>query len=228
MNLSRQNWVLIDFENVHKFDLALVANLPVQVLLFVGPVHKTLPTTLFQHTASIEGRFHVVVSAGSGNNALDFQMAFEAGRIISNDPSANVHFVSKDQDFEILIKYMRSQGLNVGRSPSFDALPFLSKAPTILPPPESGLVPTPANEGYDLVYRQLEKNSKNRPQKLKTLKAWIINLLGKSCREESATSLIEMLQKKGIVALDVRDAVTYPHFTAQRSNTTPCAKVPLA
>jgi len=36
MALTRQNWVLVDYENVQHIELDLVAGMPVHVILFIG------------------------------------------------------------------------------------------------------------------------------------------------------------------------------------------------
>jgi len=46
MALTRQNWVLVDYENVQNIELDLVAGMPVHVILFIGQQQKSVPVAL--------------------------------------------------------------------------------------------------------------------------------------------------------------------------------------
>ena len=46
MPLTRQNWVLVDYENVQNIELDLVAGMPVHVILFIGQQQKSVPVAL--------------------------------------------------------------------------------------------------------------------------------------------------------------------------------------
>ena len=88
MALTRQNWVLVDYENVQNIDLDLVAGMPVNVILFIGQQQKSVPVALLTKALAMKEQVTVIESAGTGKNAMDFQIAFHAGRITEAHPEA--------------------------------------------------------------------------------------------------------------------------------------------
>lgn len=126
MALTRQNWVLVDYENVQNIDLDLVAGMPVNVILFIGQQQKSVPVALLTKALAMKEQVTVIESAGTGKNAMDFQIAFQAGRITEAHPEAYVHFVSKDKGFEVLVKHMKSRKLFADQAASFASLRFLA------------------------------------------------------------------------------------------------------
>ena len=202
MTLTRQNWVLVDYENVQNIDLDLVAGLLVHVILFIGQQQKSVPTGLFARGLAIKEQVTVIESAGTGRNAMDFQMAFHAGRITEADPEAYVHFVSKDKGFEVLVKHMKSRKLFADQAASFASLRFLAAKA------ECKLVPAAERAEY-VVERLRKQTPASRPRKKRTLLSSVSAMFGKKLATEEVEGVVKQLIANETVAVGQNDGVTY-------------------
>src|SRR5258706_4981457 len=107
------NHIFVDFENVHKIDLAVIGSKAVSFTLLVGPRQTKLDVTLveklFEHALSVQ----LVRLTSAGPNALDFTLAYYVGRAVAADPTGFFHIVSKDAGYEPLIEHLRSMHISV-------------------------------------------------------------------------------------------------------------------
>ena len=126
MTMTKPNYVLVDFENVQSVDPEKLADLPVKLILFVGRNQKSISIELFRKACALPGRIEVVDAVGAGRNALDFQMACYAGRLAEREPTAFIHFLSKDKGFDVVVQYLKTQRRCAARADSFDTLLFLA------------------------------------------------------------------------------------------------------
>ncbi|MFZ4776976.1 MAG: PIN domain-containing protein [Terrimicrobiaceae bacterium] len=202
MTLTRQNWVLVDYENVQNIDLDLVANLPVHVILFIGQQQKSVPVALLTKALVMKEQVTVMVSAGVGKNAMDFQMAFHAGRITEADPEAYVHFVSKDKGFDVLVKHMKSRKLFADQAAAFASLKFLTAK-------EDGKVVPDAERAEYVVERLRKQSPASRPRKKRTLLSSVASMFGKKLAAGEVESVVKQLIAGGEVAVGQSDGVTY-------------------
>src|SRR5882724_3065157 len=112
------NHVFVDFENVHKIDLAVIGAKAVSFTLLVGPRQTKLDVALveklFEHAVSVQ----LVRLTSSGRNALDFALAYYVGRAVAADPTGYFHIVSKDAGYAPLIKHLRSRHISARRHDS--------------------------------------------------------------------------------------------------------------
>lgn len=202
MALMKQNWVLVDYENVQAVELDLISGLPVQVILFVGPHQKSLPVELFKKGLAMKEKLTVIESAGSGKNALDFQMAFHAGRIAERHPDAFIHFVTKDTGFDVLVKHMKASKLLSDRALSFASLKFLSSKT--------------ASEDMSLQKRTAHaaerlgrQSPASRPRKRKTLVSSVSAMFGKQLDTPGVEAVLNALISEGKVIVGDNDGITY-------------------
>ena len=72
----RNNYVLIDFENVVPDNLELLDQEWIKVLLFVGKNQTKLPFALVKAVQKLGARAQYIEMMGAGHNALDFHIAF--------------------------------------------------------------------------------------------------------------------------------------------------------
>jgi hypothetical protein len=61
--------------------------------------------------------------ARTGKNAVDMHIAYYVGRLLEKEPSAVVHIVSKDTDFDPLIEYLHAKGSACKRVKSIAEIP---------------------------------------------------------------------------------------------------------
>jgi len=118
-------FVFVDFENVQKVDLALIAGKPVHVTLLIGKNQTWLDLTLVQQIRRLPTQVELLEVGASGPNALDLTLAYYLGRAVEQIPEATYAIVSKDKDFDPMIGHLVGKGINVVRKDSFAALPFL-------------------------------------------------------------------------------------------------------
>ncbi len=202
MALTRQNWVLVDYENVQNIDLDLVAGMPVHVILFIGQQQKSVPVALLTKALTMKEQVTVIESAGTGKNAMDFQMAFHAGQITEAHPEAYVHFVTKDKGFEVLVKHMKSRKLFADQAACFASLKFLvAKADFKVVPPA---------ERPEYVLERLRKQTPaSRPRKKRTLLSSVAAIFRKTLPAGEVESVVKQLIANGTVAVGQNDGVTY-------------------
>ena len=74
--IMRNNYVLIDFENVVPDNLELLDQEWIKVLLFVGKNQTKLPFALVKVVQKLGTRAQYIEMMGTGHNALDFHIAF--------------------------------------------------------------------------------------------------------------------------------------------------------
>ena len=118
------NHVFVDFENVHQVDLSLIGAKGVSFTLMVGPKQTKLDTglveKLMEHSTSVQ----LVKLKSSGNNALDFALAYYLGRAVLADPTGYFHIIAKDAGYDPLIAHLRERHINVRRHVSCAELTF--------------------------------------------------------------------------------------------------------
>jgi hypothetical protein len=71
--------------------------------------------------------------ARTGKNAVDMHIAYYVGRLLEKEPSAVVHIVSKDTDFDPLIEYLHAKGSACKRVKSIAEIPKQVAARAAIP-----------------------------------------------------------------------------------------------
>ena len=109
------NHVFVDFENVHQVDLTLIGAKSVSFTLMVGAKQTKLDSDLVEKLMEHSSYVQLVKLKSSGQNALDFALAYYLGRAVLADPTAYFHIVSKDGGFDPLIDHLRARHIHVYR-----------------------------------------------------------------------------------------------------------------
>jgi hypothetical protein len=120
------NHVFVDFENVPSVDLALIRGRPADVTLLIGEKQRRLDLDLVRQIHEHATQVSLVEVGASGRNALDLVLAWHLGHAAEQHPKDTFFVVSKDKDFDPLIKHLRARGLEVARVDAFSALPFVA------------------------------------------------------------------------------------------------------
>lgn len=201
MELKRQNWILVDFENVQQVEFDRLRGLPVSVLLFLGPHQNKLPTTLV--TAAIRSgvTFDILQLDQAGPNAVDMAIAFSAGDILAKDSQAFIHILSKDRDYDCLVRFIRASGRLGARAATFPELRFL------IPPTD--WTKSDLEVRVQRAFGYLKANSKNRPRKVGTLKAALGALFAKQLPEPAIDEIYALLAQKKVLLTDEKGLLTY-------------------
>jgi hypothetical protein len=167
--------------------------------LLLGARQTRLEVDLVEKLIKYAASVQLVRLTTSGQNALDFTLAYYLGRAVITDPTGHFHVVSKDTGFEPLIEHLRSRHVQAHRHNDFTTLPSSTPAKPLSAGPED-LLPR--------VLEHLRKNSNNRPKKKKKL---VSNLLASFAKttEMDVLTLIERLCKAGHLSFGDKDAVKY-------------------
>jgi hypothetical protein len=101
----------------------------------------------------------------TGNNNLDFHLAFHLGRLDANvDPSVTFHVLSRDTGFDGLLAHIKRRGRQCKRTaPAVPAAKIPSKKP-------SKALSTPAQ---GVLQKLRETNGRTRPRKEISLLNWL-------------------------------------------------------
>lgn len=209
------NYVFVDFENGQEIDLPPDRDLPMALVLLVGEKQKSLKTDLVEQLLARSAHVQLVRMTVSGRNALDLALACHLGRVMAVNPSGHFHIVSKDKDFDALVSHLKGQGHRIARHDTFAQLPFLR--PTLpVSKASSELTISPARKKLEEFVANLQRNSANRPKKLKTLHTHLKSHLGGILTDEEVeANLTEITRSQGIV-IDAKGAVTYPSCWSER------------
>lgn len=195
--MSKTKFILIDYENVHTFssaDLSVLKGGEFTVKLFLGVHNKEISVDLVDALLPVGSRVELVRLKAAGANALDLLIAFYIGKLWQDTPDSTFYVVSRDRDFDPLIKNLKGIGVDVHRRACIaDVLKD---------------VPAGTPTMNDLVATATVALCKNphRPATLKKLR----NLLNvrKELSEEQTLELIGALASSGVVQI-VGNRVSY-------------------
>lgn len=184
------NYVLIDFENVQPKNLDILANHPFRVFVFVGANQTKIPIELAEAMQHLGDRGKYIRISGNGKNALDFHLAYYLGELISANPEAYFHIISKDTGFDLLVKHLRSRKLKIQRESDLTQIPVLKMSNA-----------RSNDEKIDAIVKNLAGRGQSRPRKLKTLSNTINSLFTEHLQDAELMSLIELLKQKKFISL---------------------------
>ena len=212
------NHVFVDFENVHKVDLAVIGSKAVSFTLLVGPrqtkLDACLVEKLFEHAVSVQ----LVRLTSAGRNALDFTLAYYVGRAVAADPTGHFYIISKDTGYDPLIAHLRSRHISADRHDSFEALPFVGPARPAAPAPPATArkvkpqpksMPDDLDESESRVLEHFRSHPATRPRTQTTLVRFLVAYLGHKITGADALSLVETLGQAGHLVIGDKGRVTY-------------------
>ena len=225
------NHVLVDFENVHQVDLALIGARSVIFTLMVGAKQTKLDSDLVEQLMTHATSVQLVKLNSSGRNALDFALAYYLGRAVLADPTAHFHIISRDGGFDSLIEHLRVRHIQVHRHENCADLPFTwpgKKTPVSQPVAGKKTVPAKVaktstdkkeTEGVEAWVKRVSDNfiahPKALPKKRKSLRAMIANLINKSEDGPEVQAVIAKFEELGKLKFDEKDV---PDLSAVTKN----------
>ena len=187
--IMRNNYVLIDFENVVPDNLELLDQEWIKVLLFVGKNQTKLPFALVKAVQKLGARAQYIEMMGTGHNALDFHIAFYIGRISATDKDAYFHIVSNDQGFDPLIAHLKQEHIFADRVTKIEEIPAMVQKTTVF----SKSLP----ERIAFAKERILKSKVSRPRTRKTLTSHVAAMFLKMLSEEDVGAVIDGLFKDG-------------------------------
>lgn len=108
------DYIFIDFENVPVQGIPDHAGIQ-KVFLFAGEKQTKVSLDIAESMRKLGPKAQLVRMKGSGNNALDFHIAFYIGKYSESDPKATFKIVSKDKGFDPLVLHLETLGIKCAR-----------------------------------------------------------------------------------------------------------------
>lgn len=187
----RNNYVLIDYENVQPEGVGVLDQEHFKVIVFVGANQAKVSFEVASLLQRLGSRASYVKIMGNGPNALDFHVAFYIGQIAASDPDAYFHIVSKDTGFDPLIAHLKTRKILACRSRDVADMPIVKAA-------NSKSLP----ERIAVVIANLQQRGASKPRTIKTLSSTIGSLFQKALLDSEVASILKALQDKGYVTVN--------------------------
>jgi hypothetical protein len=191
------NYVLIDYENVHPKNLELLLEHPFRVYVFVGQNQAKIPFDLADSMQLLGKSAKYIKIAGSGQNALDFHIAYYIGELAAAEPDAYFHIISKDKGFDPLIRHLKERKIRVQREKDLGEIPLLQL-------PEKA----PLDEKISAIVKNLGGRGQSRPRKVKTLQNTINSLFATKLDQKELNELINEMKRRKLIVVN-KNNVSY-------------------
>ncbi len=130
------SYVLIDFENVQPKELGAFGGGEFKVMVFIGPAQPTVPVGLASALQALGHAGSYVHIEGRGPNALDMHIAYYIGRLAVEDPGAVFHIISRDRDYDPLIRHLQTRQIECTRWKSVAEI-SAARVPVPVPAPRA-------------------------------------------------------------------------------------------
>jgi len=208
MTITKRNYVLVDYENTQAIEPEKLTGLPVKLVIFVGKNQTSIPVELVKRLCQCQCAMDIYESAGVGKNALDFQVAFYAGRVFEKEPEACIHIVSHDKGFDPLVEHIRKQKRCCSRVDSFQVLPFLNQA--MGTKNKVDFKAFTQTQLVDIAVQRLIRMTANaRPRKHKTLLSSLRAQFSKQLPDCDIQGIVDVLVKSGYVIIGEKESISY-------------------
>lgn len=191
--MARTQYIFIDYENVSESDLTRVSGKAVRVFIILGVRHKNLPVSLFLFAQNHPEQLRIIQTPVQGRNALDFVLTLELGRILTADPAGYFHIVSKDTDFDSVIRHLKGENKLIARHESLAEIPALRTT----------------EERIARIKDELEDATKPRPNTRKTLENKIQSVFENKAEPELIEKTIKTFIQAGLLDFTETNKVLY-------------------
>ena len=185
----KTNYVLVDFENVQPENMSLLVGGPFRIKIFLGVNQTKIPREIVTTMQAFGENAEYIEAVGSGKNALDFHIVYYIGKLAAENPDAFFHIISKDTDFDPLIKFLKNQKIACFRSAQISDIPLLK-----IENPQTDVEKIEAIVGF------LIKRGNARPRTNKTLGNTIKSLFANKLSETEILTLIKLLEQQGKIS----------------------------
>lgn len=184
----KNNYVLIDYENVQPKSLAVLNGYEFKVIVFVGVNQAKIPFELASALQALGSNAEYVKIGGNGPNALDFHIAYYIGQLAERDPNGYFHIISRDTGFDPLIKHLKERRIFAQREKELAEIPLLRISNA-----------TSVAEKIEAIVKSLAARGHSRPRKVKTLANTINALFMKKLEESELEAIVEQMKKQKLI-----------------------------
>lgn len=196
----KQNYLLVDYENLSTIDLSIL-QADMKVVLFLGETSK-IKADYLNKIIKKGNRIELIKISGSGHNAVDFHIAWFIGACSEREPGASFSILSRDTGYDPLIKFLSSMGIQCSRVDGTGAAPE-----SVTLPKDSK--ETEVDKKVESIKKQLIKSGKDkRPKTAKRFEAFVKSH-GKY-DEKTVTAIINRMFAGNLIAIQ-GDNIQY-HF----------------
>lgn len=203
--MIRTQYIFIDYENVCVTDLFIVAGKDVFVFLILGLNQEKLPVKVTLFAQQHPDQLRIIQTKVVGRNALDLVLALEVGRKLATDTDGDFHIISKDTDYESVVRHLKAEQRSLARHKSLTEIPAF-RAPGALPAPSS------SNKRFTHLIGQLRNgSSKNRPATRAKLENLIKSTFGTQTEPEFVGKMIEHLVRDKVLTFTDTGKIHYTH-----------------
>jgi len=205
MEQALKRIILVDFENIQKFDFDHIDTTHTDIAIFVGKSQNKIPFSLVEKAQTFGERLAWVKIAGDGKNNLDFHLAFELGRLSERmDKDVELIILSKDSGYDSLIRYINELGIKTKRIANPAELSDSKKQ-------------LPSSNFTNYIVNNLNKiDGQKRPRTLKTLKKHVESLLRDKAGSNEIEAILEEMFIRGLLS-EVNNRLKYT-FDASEEN----------
>ncbi len=193
----KNNYVLIDYENVQPKSLAILNGHEFKVIVFVGANQTKIPFELASALQSLGMNAEYVKIGGNGPNALDFHIAFYIGQLAEKDPNGYFHIISRDTGFDPLIKHLKEKKIFAQREKELAEIPLLRISNA-----------TSVAEKIEAIVKNLAARGHSRPRKVETLASTINALFLKKLEERELEEIIVQMKRQKLIVVE-KENVSY-------------------
>ena len=203
MEMTTKRIILVDFENIQKFDFDNIDTTNTNIAIFVGKSQNKIPFSLVEKAQSFGDRLIWVKIAGDGKNNLDFHLAFELGRLCERmDKDVELIILSKDSGYDSLIRYVNELGIKTRRIANPAELSDSKKQ-------------LPSSNFTKYIVNNLNKiDGQKRPRTLRTLKKHIESLLREKAGPAEIDAILEEMFISGLLS-EINNRLKYTFDTSE-------------
>jgi len=177
--------LLVDYENVQQIESSELPD-EVSVRIFIGAKQTKVRRQVLELVSSRPDRIKPVFIDGQASNALDFHIAFYLGEYATTMPGARFLILSKDKDYDPLIRHLKSRDIQCERIADLTGADLRTKADEKLE--------------YSRTVVWLETmNPKARPSSRKALVSHIANFLQRKPDDRAVGIIVDRLVTDGVV-----------------------------
>lgn len=181
------------------------------VLVFVGATQTKVSYEVASALQEMGEKAEYIKISGSGNNALDFHIAYYIGKIAAVEPDSYFHIISKDTGFDPLIQHLKSKKMHASRSKTIADIPLIKISNS-----------KSASERAAAVIANLTQRGASKPRAVNTLGSTINALFHKSLSESEIATIIKEMVFQGYISVS-ETKVTY---TLNQEEKLPCLVKP--
>jgi hypothetical protein len=200
-----RDFVYVDFENMG--GLKNLVKLDGEYFFFLGNTQNSIPKSLVLESTKV--KINWIEIEGTGNNALDFHIAYYLG-INANEKDVRHFILSKDKGFDPLIAT-----LNKKYNPNFVkrivSLSDISVEKQKGETPSQKKSPSLDKVKFDKLLKSLNALQKpKRPKSEKTLKGFIQSISGKEkWSDTDIKEMIEELYRSNYISKGANNRISY-------------------